>query len=55
MIETIPTCLKEGETSPYDPILAGDYVWKRLERSRLGKQYDEKAKIERNAHMNDGQ
>lgn len=51
MIETIPTCLKEGEQSPYEPILAGDYVYKRLERSRLGKKYDEKSKIDRTAHV----
>lgn len=51
MIETIPTCLEEGESSPYEPILAGDYVWKRLQRSRLGKAYNEKAKIDRKEHM----
>ncbi|GIZ36895.1 hypothetical protein CKM354_000036100 [Cercospora kikuchii] len=35
MLRTLPTCVPEGETAGYQPILAGDYVWKRLAQSRL--------------------
>lgn len=34
-IKTLETCLAEGETSKYEPVLAGDYVWKRLSVSRV--------------------
>jgi isopenicillin N synthase-like dioxygenase len=35
MIEPLQTCLADGEKPKYEPILAGDYVWRRLEKSRL--------------------
>lgn len=34
-IKTLDSCLDEGQRSKYEPVLAGDYVWKRLSRSRL--------------------
>ncbi|GJN94130.1 hypothetical protein Rhopal_007204-T1 [Rhodotorula paludigena] len=48
MIETFSQCLAPGETSKYEPIRAGEvgYVWRRLARSRLGRKYDEKEKLE---------
>ncbi|KAM3423615.1 hypothetical protein BST61_g1038 [Cercospora zeina] len=35
MLRTLPTCVPDGETAGYQPISAGDYVWKRLAQSRL--------------------
>ncbi|BGP20405.1 hypothetical protein JCM10213_004631 [Rhodosporidiobolus nylandii] len=35
-----------GEESKYPPIKAGEYVWRRLARSRLGVKYDESVKLE---------
>ncbi|CAG9940271.1 unnamed protein product [Clonostachys rosea f. rosea IK726] len=37
-IRTIESCLKDNETSKYEPVLAGDYVWKRLSASRVDQQ-----------------
>lgn len=34
-IEPLGTCIKDGEESKYDPITAGDYVYRRLAKSRL--------------------
>lgn len=33
-ISTLQSCLDAGGKSKYDPVLAGDYVWKRLSASR---------------------
>lgn len=34
-IKTLDSCLDDGQESKYEPVLAGDYVWKRLSKSRL--------------------
>ncbi|KAH8647664.1 putative isopenicillin N synthetase [Xylariales sp. PMI_506] len=34
-VKMLESCLEEGETSKYEPVLAGDYVWQRLAVSRL--------------------
>ncbi|GAA6029824.1 hypothetical protein JCM8097_001065 [Rhodosporidiobolus ruineniae] len=46
VIETFPQFLAPGEKSKYEPITAGEYVWRRLARSRLGRKYDETVKLE---------
>ncbi|GAA5891945.1 hypothetical protein JCM6882_007416 [Rhodosporidiobolus microsporus] len=46
VVKTFPSCLAEGEVSKYEPIKAGEYVWRRLARSRLGVKYDETVKLE---------
>ncbi|KAH9889734.1 putative isopenicillin N synthetase [Xylariomycetidae sp. FL2044] len=33
-INTLDTCLEAGEKGKYEPVLAGDYVWRRLSASR---------------------
>ena len=33
IVKTLPTCLKEGETSPWKPIRAGEYILERLNAS----------------------
>ncbi|KAL2202606.1 putative isopenicillin N synthetase [Sarocladium strictum] len=35
MIRTLEGCLGDGGVSKYEPVLAGDYVWKRLSASRV--------------------
>jgi isopenicillin N synthase-like dioxygenase len=35
-IKTLDSCLDEGKESKYEPVLAGEYVYKRLAQSRLG-------------------
>lgn len=35
MIRTLQSCLAENEAPKYEPVLAGDYVWKRLSASRV--------------------
>lgn len=34
-IETLASCLEEGQVSKYEPVVAGDYVYGRLAASRL--------------------
>lgn len=34
-IRTLENCLAENEISKYEPVLAGEYVWKRLSASRV--------------------
>jgi isopenicillin N synthase-like dioxygenase len=34
IVETIPSCLRQGESAPYPPILASDYLKHRLDRSK---------------------
>lgn len=34
-IKTLDSCLEDGQTSKYEPVIAGDYVWGRLSASRL--------------------
>jgi isopenicillin N synthase-like dioxygenase len=34
MVETIPSCAREGELPRYPPILAADYLWMRLDASK---------------------
>jgi isopenicillin N synthase-like dioxygenase len=34
-ITTLDSCLAQGESSKYEPVLAGEYVWKRLSVSRV--------------------
>ena len=34
-IKTLEPCLEEGQTSKYEPVVAGDYVYGRLSASRL--------------------
>jgi isopenicillin N synthase-like dioxygenase len=43
-IKTLESCLEDGQTSKYEPVLAGDYVWGRLSASRL-KQEDVRAGV----------
>lgn len=38
MIEPLETCIKEGQTAAYEPVQAGDYVWRRLAKSRLNEE-----------------
>ncbi|EME86246.1 uncharacterized protein MYCFIDRAFT_131098, partial [Pseudocercospora fijiensis CIRAD86] len=38
VLQPLPTCIPEGGKACYDPIVAGDYVWKRLAQSRLTKE-----------------
>ncbi|GAA5858469.1 hypothetical protein JCM8547_007320 [Rhodosporidiobolus lusitaniae] len=45
LITPFEQCLA-GEASKYPPIKAGEYVWRRLARSRLGVKYDESVKLE---------
>lgn len=35
MLRPLPTCVQRDGKAKYDPILAGEYVWKRLSQSRL--------------------
>ncbi|KAK4632353.1 2-oxoglutarate-Fe(II) type oxidoreductase ppzC [Fulvia fulva] len=35
VLDPLPTCVPEGTKAEYEPIVAGDYVWSRLARSRL--------------------
>lgn len=35
-IKTLDSCLDEGQKSKYEPVLAGEYVYNRLAKSRLG-------------------
>ncbi|KAI5357763.1 Putative oxoglutarate/iron-dependent dioxygenase, non-hem dioxygenase domain-containing protein [Septoria linicola] len=35
MLRPLPTCLQRDGKAKYEPILAGEYVWKRLSQSRL--------------------
>lgn len=35
VIEPLETCREEGKAANYEKVLAGDYVWRRLARSRL--------------------
>ncbi|EOO01273.1 putative isopenicillin n protein [Phaeoacremonium minimum UCRPA7] len=46
-IKTLDSCLADGEKSKYEPVLAGDYVWKRLSVSRV----DQKELRETNAQV----
>ncbi|KAL3421914.1 2OG-Fe(II)oxygenase superfamily protein [Phlyctema vagabunda] len=36
-IRPLETCVRDGENVKYEPIVAGDYVWRRLAQSRLDK------------------
>ncbi|KAK5131077.1 hypothetical protein LTR08_001363 [Meristemomyces frigidus] len=38
VLHPLKTCIAEGEVAKYDPVVAGDYVYQRLAKSRLGKQ-----------------
>jgi isopenicillin N synthase-like dioxygenase len=38
VLEPLATCLPEGGKAVYEPIVAGEYVWKRLAQSRLSKE-----------------
>ncbi|CAK4033879.1 isopenicillin n [Lecanosticta acicola] len=38
VLNPLSTCVPEGEKAGYEPIVAGEYVWQRLARSRLSKQ-----------------
>jgi isopenicillin N synthase-like dioxygenase len=38
VVEPLKTCIKEGQTAKYEPILAGDYVYKRLAETYRKKQ-----------------
>jgi isopenicillin N synthase-like dioxygenase len=44
-IEPLEHCVKEGKRN-YEGVLAGDYVWRRLARSRLGEEEAKKYKEE---------
>ncbi|BGP52037.1 hypothetical protein JCM10450v2_008008 [Rhodotorula kratochvilovae] len=46
VVKTFPQFLAPGAKSKYEPITAGEYVWRRLARSRLGRKYDEAVKLE---------
>lgn len=38
VLHPLPTCIGETGKAAYEPIVAGDYVWQRLARSRLSKE-----------------
>ncbi|EME48025.1 hypothetical protein DOTSEDRAFT_32356 [Dothistroma septosporum NZE10] len=38
VLNPLPTCVAEGKKAEYEPIVAGDYVWTRLARSRLSEE-----------------
>ncbi|KAM0751583.1 Clavaminate synthase-like protein [Meredithblackwellia eburnea MCA 4105] len=46
MITALPGCVPVGEKPKYAPIQAGEYVIRRLARSRLGKKYNEEVALE---------
>ncbi|KAF2772236.1 putative isopenicillin N synthetase [Teratosphaeria nubilosa] len=41
VLAPLKTCVAEGSVAQYEPVVAGDYVYQRLARSRLGKQASE--------------
>lgn len=45
VIETLESCLKDAEVSKYEPVLAGEYVWKRLSASRVDQKELRTAKL----------
>lgn len=45
-IKTLDSCLADGEKSKYEPVLAGDYVWKRLSVSRVDQKELRKANVQ---------
>ena len=38
VLHPLETCIPEGSVAKYEPVIAGDYVYQRLARSRLVKQ-----------------
>ncbi|KIY70352.1 putative isopenicillin N synthetase [Cylindrobasidium torrendii FP15055 ss-10] len=46
IIDVLPSCVFPGEKSQFEPIEAGEYVFRRLARSRLGAAYNEAQSVE---------
>lgn len=38
ILQPLSTCIPEGSKAEYEPIAAGEYVWRRLAKSRLSQQ-----------------
>ncbi|KAK4541784.1 hypothetical protein LTR36_007316 [Oleoguttula mirabilis] len=38
VVHPLETCIAEGEVAKYDPVVAGDYVYERLAKSRISKE-----------------